>query len=63
MFKLGETALYTCVDRTSEEEVVLGTEQVEIIAICRDTCGAVMVRPFNSEDVIEVHIRDLDEVA
>jgi hypothetical protein len=60
-FKIHETAIYTVVDRTQEEEVAMGTEHVEIIAVCRDKCGAVMVRPFHSEDVIEVHIRDLSK--
>lgn len=68
MFKTGQEvtiSLYEGQDTDTESRVLVGTEQAEVIGIVDryDASAMVWVRPFNSDDQIQVHIKDMKAVA
>lgn len=62
-FRNGQTVIVSHFDNAdSAEPVLIGTEEAEligIVSIYEADAGLVWVRPFNTEDRIKVHIRDI----
>ena len=68
-FRKGQTVLvshYQGQDTDTESKVLIGTEEAEMIGVVSLTdstyAGMMYVRPFNSEDVIAVHIKNIEAV-
>lgn len=62
MFQDNEIVTLTLIDRTGEDEVVIGTEQAQIIGASPLEAGKVWVRPLHGDDVIKVWVGDLSKV-
>ena len=64
-FRTGQTVTITHTATVGEGELayteVFGTEQAEIIGVvaAHGAPGMVNVRPFNSDDIIAVHIKNI----
>ena len=67
IFRKGQTVTISIFDSTDlDERNLVGTEQAEVIGIVSiytEDAGMIWVRPFNSDDQIKVHIRDMEAAA
>lgn len=63
LFRKGQTVIVNHFDGSDpDNRVFIGSEEAEvlgIVGITSDVAGLVNVRPFNSDDVIRVHIKDM----